>query len=470
MFNFYRTGVSELREAAVRAPIGRATWGAAAVMALGGFLANMDGSVVAVGLQAMREGLGAGLAEIQWVATAYLLGLSAGLPFTPWLAQRLGAGRLWLWTLGGFSVASALCALAPTAPTLIAARVVQGVSAGILVVAGQTVIGEAVGPARLGRMMGTLGLVVGLAPIVGPSVGGLLLAWTSWPALFWLNVPVGLVAIGLGLRFVPRGTPGTPPRVDWPGAVLVSVGLPLLVYALTTLAAPGGRVTPAVLAVVGAGATALFVRRSARLPHPVLRVRLAARPATAAGLATVFGGGASMFAAVLLVPLWFQLQLGQGALSTGLLLAPMGAGTTLVMLVAGRLTDRYGGGAVATVGALVVLACTVPLPWLGAGTPMVALQALLVARGAGLGLSMMPAMTATYASVSADELGDTAALANISMRLGGAAGGSAVVLVLAAGGFRAAFLVLGGICLLAAAAALRLRRSGSVSSRKDLSA
>ncbi|MEV0841957.1 MFS transporter [Actinocatenispora sera] len=459
--------MSELPEAtAVPTPITRATWAAASVMALGGFLANMDGSIVAVGLQHMQDSLGVGLAEIQWVATAYLLGLSAGLPFTPWLAQRLGAGRLWLWALSGFVVTSTLCALAPTAPALIAVRALQGVTAGILVVAGQTLIGEVVGPARLGRMMGTLGLVVGLAPIVGPSVGGLLLAWTSWPALFWLNVPIGLAAVGLGLRLVPRGAHGTPPPMDWQGAVLVSVGLPLLLYALTALAAPGGRATPAVLAAIGAGATALFIRRSARLPHPVLRIRLVVRPVTAAGLATVLSGGASMFAAVLLVPLWLQLQLGRGALSTGLLLAPMGAGTTLIMLVAGRLTDRYGGGAVASVGALIVLACTAPLPWMGAGTPMVAVQAMLVVRGVGLGLAMMPAMTAMYASVSAQELGDAAALANITMRLGGAAGGSAVVLVLAAARFHAAFLVLVGICLLAAAAAIWLRRTESTFSRR----
>lgn len=458
--------MSELQEAtAAPAPITRATWAAASVMALGGFLANMDGSIVAVGLRHMQDSLGVGLAEIQWVATAYLLGLSAGLPFTPWLAQRLGTGRLWLWALSGFVATSVLCALAPTAPVLIAVRALQGVTAGILVVAGQTLIGEVVGPARLGRMMGTLGLVVGLAPIVGPSVGGLLLAWTSWPALFWLNVPIGLAAVGLGLRLVPRGAHRTPPPMDWQGAVLVSVGLPLLLYALTALAAPGGRATPAVLAVLGAGATALFIRRSARLPHPVLRIRLAVRPVAAAALATVLSGGASMFAAVLLVPLWFQLQLGQDALSTGLLLAPMGAGTTLIMLVAGRLTDRYGGGAVASVGALIVLACTAPLPWLGAGTPMVAMQAMLVVRGAGLGLAMMPAMTAMYASVSAQELGDATALANITMRLGGA-GGSAVVLVLAAARFHAAFLVLAGICLLAAAAAIWLRRTESTYSRR----
>jgi predicted MFS family arabinose efflux permease len=131
-------------------------------------------------------------------------------------------------------------------------------TAGILVAAGQTVIGLAVGPARLGRTMATLGLVVGLAPIVGPSIGGVLLAWFSWPALFWVNLPIGTLALLLGLRFVPRGHRLRPPPMGWPGLALVSVGLPLLVYALTALGGSNSRGTLQylVLTVVGLGALA----------------------------------------------------------------------------------------------------------------------------------------------------------------------------------------------------------------------
>jgi EmrB/QacA subfamily drug resistance transporter len=443
-------------------PIPRTVWIASGVMALGGFLGNMDGSIVAVGLESMRLRLGVSLIEIQWVATAFLLGLSAALPLTPWLVRKLGAGRLWLWALAAFLLTSVACALAPDAGTLIAFRALQGMTTGVMVTAGQTVIGLAVGPERLGRTMGTLGLVVGLAPVVGPSVGGLLLAHFSWPVLFWLNLPIGLVAFGLALRYVPRGDRGQPPPVDWPGLLLVSLGLPLLVYTLTQL--------DAVLAAVGALALALFVWRSLRVRHPVLNLRLAARPVMGSALASVLLAGAGMFGAVLLLPLWFQVRLGAGPAEAGVLLAPMGLATTVFVLVAGRLADRYGGGTVALTGALVVLASTVPMPWLGPDTPMWLIQALLVVRGAGLGLSILPASTAAYASVEAGELGHATALVNIVLRVGGAAGGALCVIVLSRGlttgpatGFGWAFGVLGAVCVLGAVAAGRLRRAERLS-------
>jgi EmrB/QacA subfamily drug resistance transporter len=439
-------------------PIPRTVWIASGVMALGGFLGNMDGSIVAVGLESMRLRLGVSLIEIQWVATAFLLGLSAALPLTPWLVKRLGAGRLWLWALAAFLLTSVACALAPDAVTLIAFRTAQGMATGVMVTAGQTVIGLAVGPERLGRTMGTLGLVVGLAPVVGPSVGGFLLAHFSWPVLFWLNLPIGLVAFGLALRYVPRGDRERPPPMDWPGLLLISLGLPLLVYTLAE--------RDALFAAVGVLALAVFVRRSLRVRHPVLNLRLAARPVLGSALASVLLAGAGMFGAVLLLPLWFQVRLGAGPAEAGVLLAPMGLATTVFVLVAGRLTDRYGGGTVSLTGSVVVLASTVPLPWLGPDTPMWLVQVLLVVRGAGLGLSLMPASTAAYASVDAAELGHATALVNIVMRVGGAAGGALCVIVLSRGlvagpatGFGWAFGVLGVICLLGTVAAAWLRHA-----------
>ncbi|WIY06245.1 MDR family MFS transporter [Amycolatopsis mongoliensis] len=439
-------------------PIPRTVWIASGVMALGGFLGNMDGSIVAVGLESMRLHLGVGLIEIQWVATAFLLGLSAALPLTPWLVRKLGAGRLWLWALAAFLLTSAACALAPDAGTLIALRTLQGMAAGVMVTAGQTVIGLAVGPDRLGRTMGTLGLVVGLAPVVGPSVGGFLLAHFSWPVLFWLNLPIGLVAFGLALRYVPRGDRGQPPPVDWPGLFLISLGLPVLVYALTEL--------DAVSAAAGAAALAVFAWRSLRARRPVLDLRLAARPVMGSALTSVLLAGAGMFGAVLLLPLWFQVRLGAGPAEAGVLLAPMGLATTVFVLVAGRLTDRHGGGTVSLTGSVVVLASTVPLPWLGPDSPLWLVQALLVVRGAGLGLAIMPASTAAYASVDAGELGHATALVNIVMRVGGALGGAVCVIVLSRGltvdpatGFGWAFGVLGAICVLGTAATAWLRRA-----------
>jgi len=174
-------------------------WPIAIVVILGAIMSVLDTTIVNVALDTLGRDLNASVDKIQWVATAYLLGLSAALPLTPWLGRKFGAGRLWLAALAAFLLTSVACALAPDAGMLIGFRAVQGMAAGVMVTAGQTVIGLAVGPERLGRTMGTLALVVGLAPVVGPSVGGFLLAHFSWPVLFWLNLPIGPLRLDYGI-------------------------------------------------------------------------------------------------------------------------------------------------------------------------------------------------------------------------------------------------------------------------------
>ncbi|QWF79492.1 DHA2 family efflux MFS transporter permease subunit [Amycolatopsis sp. CA-230715] len=442
-------------------PIPRSAWYASAVIALGGFVANMDGPIVSIGLETMRHDLGATLDGVQWVVTGYLLGLSAALPVTPWLVRRFGAGRLWLLSLVAFLVLSAACALSPTLPALIAARVLQAVAGGVMVASGQTVIGIVVGPARMGRLMGTLGIVVGAAPLVGPSLGGLLLAHFAWPSLFWVNLPIGLVTVLLGLRLVPPGERGATARLDHRGLALATISVPLLVYALTELggvhtgSAPLHWALLALSLVLGA----VFVRRSRRVPNPVLALRLFRVRAISLALGSVLLSSAAMYGAIVLLPLWLQIRLGHGAASTGLLLVPLGLGTSLVMIVAGRLTDRYGGARIALAGTGLVLLSTLPFLWFGGAPSLFLVQALLFARGVGLGLSMMPASVVAYTRVSPDDLGDATVLMNIGMRIGGAVGGALVVIPLSrALEFGWAFVVLAGLSVAAVAVTAWLLR------------
>jgi MFS family permease len=154
-------------------------WKIAAVSGAGAFMAMLDATVANLALEAIRADLAATLTLVQWVATGYLVALAVSLPAAAWLGSRYGYGRLWAVSLAGFVVASALCALAPGPLTLIGARLLQGLAGGLMVPAGQAVIGSTAGPRQLGRLMGTLGLVVALGPAVGPAVGGLLLEVAS---------------------------------------------------------------------------------------------------------------------------------------------------------------------------------------------------------------------------------------------------------------------------------------------------
>lgn len=425
------------------AEIGKETWRLAWVIAFGAFTAGLDTSLVNVALRTIQTEFGTTLDVAQWVSSGYLLALAVSLPVCGWLGNRVGTGRLWLGALTAFTVISGLCAAAPTIGLLIALRVLQGLSAGLLVPAGQTILGRAVGPHRLGRVMARLGIAVTLAPALGPVVGGLLLDGLGWRWLFLLNVPVGAVVLLLGRRRVPRGTPSSATPLDWLGFGYVGVGLPLVVYGLTDWDAGAGASAANVWPLaVGAVALALFTRRSLRQRKPLLDLRLHARPAFAAACGAMVFGGVLMFGCTLLFPLYFQLARGEGVVATGLLTFAFGAGTAVTLPLAGRLTDSRGGGPVAVLGGLITVIVTGELALVGPDQPAVVVQLVLLALGVGTALVVSPLMVSAFRAVDQDQLPDATAQVNIVNRVGGALGAAVFAVVVdrgLSGGTTAAF-------------------------------
>jgi MFS family permease len=209
---------------------------------------------------------------VQWVATGYLVALAVSVPAAAWLGSRYGYGRVWAVSLAGFVVPSVLCALAPGPLTLIDARFLQGLAGRLMVPAGQAMIGSTAGPRQLGRLMGTLGLVVVLGPAVGPALGGLLLELTSWRWLFWINVPIGVAALLAARGLVLTGSRAAGRVLDRRGLAPLGIGLPLL--------APAGP-RHRLVRVAGAFADATAPRR------------IAAWPPAAAMIAPCRGAGAA---------------------------------------------------------------------------------------------------------------------------------------------------------------------------------
>ncbi|MEV4760868.1 DHA2 family efflux MFS transporter permease subunit [Micromonospora sp. NPDC049559] len=448
-------------------------WRLALVIAFGAFIGQLDTSIVNVGLDTIATDLGAGLGEAQWVANGYLIALGVSLPASGWLGRRFGVGRVWMASLAAFAVASALCALADNVWWLVAARVLQGLSAGVLVPAGQTVLGQAVGPHRLGRVMATLGIAVTLGPVLGPVLGGLIVHAGSWPWLFLVNLPLGGLGLWLGWRYVPRDrTDDRPGRLDWPGLLLVSVGVPLLVYGLTVAGERGSIAAPETLApvLVGLVALAAFAGHTRRAAHPILNLRLFASRAYAAATVTTAVTGAIMFGATLLFPLYFQIGRNTSVIGTGLTLIPLGLGTALLLPLSGRLVDRFGGGVVSLYGMLAAAATTAPFAIAGTNLPEPLVLALLLLRGMALAVAVVPPGISAYQAVTPQQLPDATTQVNILQRVGGALGGAALTVVLAhelPGGVNAAFqtafswLTVASILGLASAAWLTLaeRRS-----------
>jgi EmrB/QacA subfamily drug resistance transporter len=433
----------------------------AAVVVLGALLSMLDATVVAVGLESIATDLGAELGAAQWIAHSYLLALAVALPACGWLGRRIGGGRVWLAALAGFTAASVLCAVSPTLGLLVAARALQGVAAGFLVPTGQALLGQAVGPERLGRVMALLGAVVSLGPALGPVLGGVLLDVASWPWLFLVNVPIGVVGLVAGARWLPRGTPSDAGPLDLPGLLLAGVGLSALVYGVTAWSeqVSGAAVWGPLAA--GVAGLALFVRRTLRRDRPLTDLRLFAQRRYAVATVTSTLTGASLFGTVLVFPLFLQLDRGVSVVGTGMALLSYGLATGVSTPVAGRLVDRFGAGRVSVSGCVVLTLTAIPFALLDPDP--VLLQVLLVLRGIAIGFAAIPATVAAYAAVRPEQLPDATTQLNALQRIGGAVGGALVATVLATllpgpSAFPAVFWLLAGLGAAALVPALALTR------------
>src|SRR3954454_24198294 len=204
------------------------------VVILGAIMSVLDTTIVNVALDDLSKDLNSSLDSIQWVVTGYMLALAAVIPVTGWAARRFGSRRLSLIALVAFTIGSALCGLAWSAGSLVAFRVLQGVGGGMLMPIGQMVLVKAAGPRNLPRVMAAIGVPIVLAPVFGPTLGGLLLEHAGWQWIFLVNVPIGVAAVFAAMRLLPRNepAPATAGRLDAIGLGLVATGLVGITYGL----------------------------------------------------------------------------------------------------------------------------------------------------------------------------------------------------------------------------------------------
>src|SRR5919109_349848 len=204
----------------------------AAVVVLGAIATILDATIVNVALTTLGRDFDAPISTIQWVPTVYLLAFASVIPLSGLASERFGAKRVWLASLGLFTVGSLLAGLAWSLGALIAFRVVQGLGGGMIMPLGQTILAQAAGPQRMGRVMSIIGVPMLLAPIFGPVVGGALVGAASWRWIFFINLPVGAIALLLAVRLLPAVPARPHERLDTRGLVLLSGGIAMFVYGL----------------------------------------------------------------------------------------------------------------------------------------------------------------------------------------------------------------------------------------------
>jgi EmrB/QacA subfamily drug resistance transporter len=405
----------------------------AAVVVVGAIMSILDTTIVNIALRTLGEDLHGSLRSVQWVSTGYLLALALVIPLTGWAAERYGARRVWLVSVVLFVAGSVLCGAAWSLGSLIGFRVVQGFGGGMIMPAGMILIAQAAGPRRMGRVMSVIGVPMVLAPALGPVIGGLIVDNMSWRWIFFVNVPIGVLGIWMGLRRLPRGQGSRDAgRVDLLGLALLSPGLALVVFGLAEVASHGGvkGTSDWLPLVAGVVLTVAFCWHALRAERPLIDLRVFKGEAFAAGSATTFLLGAALFGGLLVMPLYYQVARGSSPLEAGLLLAPQGFGVMLAMPLTGRLTDRVGGGRVAVVGLIVLTLATIPFAVVDPDTPYAWLASVLFVRGVGIGATMMPAMAAAYATMESAEVPKGTTVLNVVQRVGGSIGTAILAVVL----------------------------------------
>ncbi len=407
-------------------------WRISAVVIVGSIMSILDTTIVNVALATLSRELHATIDQIQWVVTGYLLALAAVIPVTGWAARRFGAKRVYVTSLVLFTAGSALCGLATSTTELIVFRVLQGVGGGMILPIGQLMMAEAAGPKRMGRVMSIVAVPAMLAPILGPTIGGLILDNASWNWIFFVNVPIGVIAVIAALRVLPTIKPEAVERLDSLGLALMAGGLVLLTYGLAEIGATGtvGSVKVIVPCLVGLALIAGFAVHALHVPRPLLDLRLYRRPTFSSASIAMFFLGAALFGGMILLPLYWQEIRHESVVDTGLLTAPQGLGMALIMPLAGKLTDRFGGGPLALFGVVVTTIATIPFGLIGAHTSILLLSSAMFIRGMGIGFAFMPAMAAAFAALDKSELADATPQLNVLQRVGGSIGTAVLAVVL----------------------------------------
>ena len=412
-------------------------WRISAVVIVGSIMSILDTTIVNVALFKLADDLHSTIAQIQWVVTGYMLALAAVIPITGWAAQRFGTKRVYVVSLVLFTAGSALCGLAATTTQLIIFRVIQGVGGGMLLPIGQMMMAQAAGPQRMGRVMSIVAVPAMLAPILGPTIGGLILDNASWRWIFFVNLPIGIIAVIAALRTLPsvQHAAAAARRLDVRGLALMATGLPLLTYGLAEIGITGGfsSVKVIVPTFLGLALIAVFIFHALRIPNPLLNLRLYRRATFSSASFAMFCLAAALFGGMVLLPLYWQEVRHMSVVDTGLLTAPQGLGMALVMPLAGKLTDRLGGGPLALFGVIVTTITTIPFGMIGAHTPVGLLSVAMLLRGMGIGFAFMPAMAAAFASLDRSELADATPQLNVLQRVGGSIGTALLAVVLQRG-------------------------------------
>ncbi len=406
-------------------------WLVGIVFAFGMFMNLLDTTIVNVALPTFAREFNASATTIEWVVTAYLLALAVFIPVSGWVGDRFGTKRTFMAALAAFTLGSLLCALSQSIHELIAFRVIQGMGGGMLMPVGMAMVFRSFAPSERAQAGALVSIPTAVAPAAGPVLGGYLVEYQSWHWIFLINIPVGILAITVAALLLREERQPRPGRLDVPGFVLSGVGLAVLMYALAEGGTRGLDDRRVILtAIAGITLLAAFAVVEMRTEKPLLDLRLLRDPLFRAVSILWIPGQAAFTAALFLVPLLLQLEMGFTPLESGLATFPQALGIGAIAPVMGRIYPHTGPRRLVIAGMVGLCLTTLSFLLVDLDTGEWWIRLIMLLRGMAFGLVMIPASTAAYVAIAPRDTGRATAIGSAIPYVGSTLGVAVVATAL----------------------------------------
>jgi EmrB/QacA subfamily drug resistance transporter len=428
------------------------------------FMGAMDNHIVNVALPTLSRDFHSSIASVQWTVIAYVLSLAIWIPTSGWIGDRIGTKRTFLIALTLFTVASAACGQARNLPELIAARALQGTGGGMLAPSATAMLWRAYPPAQRARLARLLILPILIAPAAAPVLGGLLIEKLSWRWAFYVNLPVGVVALVFSAIYLVEHQEHANGRFDIWGFVVSGGGLAALLYAISQGSIQGWTSVPVLIAgVLGVGAIGTFIRLELKRPDdPLLKIQLLRDRLFRATNIAVACSTASFLGVLYITPIFLQEALHQSALQSGLTTFVEAIGVVFSTQSLGRLYGRVGPRRMSTAGLILLTLVIASITQVGAGTNLWLVRALMFAAGFANSTAFLPLQTSMFTGIDSADTGHASAIFNTQRQSALAIGVAVISTVVAGthgsvvGSFHAGYLAAALIAAVGAVACLTL--------------
>jgi len=355
----------------------------------GMFMVILDSTVVNVAMDSLTKDMHSTLTTMSWTITGYTLAVAAVIPLAGWLMDHFGAKRIFIITIILFTLGSLLCSFAETPSQLILYRVIQGLGGGMVAPIGFAMVFRIAPPNKMGALMGMLGIPMLLGPALGPLVAGYFVEYQTWHWIFLINVPVGILAVLLALKFLPKFDTKAVPKLDILGMILAPIAFSMLAYGVSESSKGWDSSSTLTGLIVGGVAMILFIIVEVRHPHPIMELKVFKSKGFTLGAITIWLMMIAMFGMFLIMPLYLQTIKHYTPLETGLVIFPQAIASGIMMPISGRLYDKFGARPLSIVGLATVAGTLATLSNISVDSSKVFFIICQISIGMGMGLSMM---------------------------------------------------------------------------------